>query len=180
MRTPFRFRRTSPRHPDHDYTTPGLYFFTTVVQGRAPILAEVREGWIILTDAGRIVADCLETLPQRMSDVSVDTFVVMPDHVHAILQFGAPHVRLSSVVGQIKGASARFINAHWGCTGGPVWQRGYYDRIIRNSAELALFRVYIAENPARWLTRNAEQDDGSRAGNARKRHPREHTSAVRG
>lgn len=77
----------------------------------------------------------------------------MPDHVHAILIItstaGQIGYCLSDVMEVLKGSSARSINHVRGTQGSPVWQRGYYDRIIRNESELEKFRNYLQTNPLR-------------------------------
>jgi putative transposase len=103
--------------------------------------------------------------------VMLDDFVVMPDHVHGILsirdcrvgsppavaRFGYPPPNtLSSIVGAFKAAASKRINADRLTRGAPVWQRNYYERVIRCKAELERVRVYIATNPIRWARTTAK------------------------
>jgi putative transposase len=131
-----------------------------------------------------IVRECWLDLPNHYPHISLDAFVVMPDHVHGIVvlldTFGAGlddaraglddaraglkpaptggyafsdvGVRhgLPEIVRALKTYSARGINALRGTPGASVWQRGYYDRIVRNERELNLTRKYIASNPRTW------------------------------
>ncbi len=149
---PRRIRRRTLRRPGHDYRAPGAYLITTVVRGRAPILARVEAGTLALTLAGRIVADALAELPRRIPALIVDASVVMPDHVHAILRLdtGAP-LPLGRVVGLFKGLSAKRVSAVLRRRNGTLWQRGYHDRVIRDARDWNRCRTYIAHNPRRWL-----------------------------
>jgi putative transposase len=126
----------------------------------------------------RIVRDCWSDLPSHYPHISLDAFVVMPNHIHGIIvlldTFGAGlqgragfkpaptggdavvdvGVRhgLPEIVRALKTYSARRINATRGTPGASVWQRGYYERIVRNERELSLTREYIASNPRNWRT----------------------------
>jgi REP-associated tyrosine transposase len=101
----------------------------------------------------------------------LDAFVVMPDHIHGVLhirnrrlespsgvaRFGhPPSDALSSIVGAFKAAASRRINADRVTPGAPVWQRNYYERVIRCKTELDRVRVYIATNPIRWAQTTAK------------------------
>jgi REP element-mobilizing transposase RayT len=91
--------------------------------------------------------------------VTLDQFVVMPNHVHGILLLTAldtepsPGCRrppVSEVVRAFKSYSGRRINRQRGTVGLPVWQRNYYERVLRDEGELMAARIYILENPLRW------------------------------
>lgn len=138
-----------------------------------------------------ILRDCWLGLPDHYQHVSLDAFVVMPDHVHGIVvlldtyrvggvrtegagsqsgsgdawaglkpaptngdAFSNVGVRhgLPEIVRALKTYSARRINATRGTPGASVWQRGYYERIVRNEYELNRTRQYIADNPRNWRT----------------------------
>jgi len=122
-------------------------------------------GNVRLTVAGRRVSECWEELPIHFPYLVLDQFVVMPDHVHAVLhirdcrvgtppavaRFGHPPPdALSSIVGAFKAAASKRINADRGIPGAPVWQRNYYECVIRSNAALDRVRVYITTNPIRW------------------------------
>lgn len=100
-----------------------------------------------LTRTGCIVQRQLEQLPQRLA-IQLDCFVVMPNHVHAIVVLDArvrqaSPLRLGTVVGSFKSGSSREV-------GYSLWQRGYHDHIVRGEADLARLREYVATNPIRW------------------------------
>ena len=136
-----------------DYSTPGLYFITVCAHGRRRILGEIYNDQVVLRAAGLIVERQIEQLPERLAGVGLDSFVVMPNHVHALVQL---HERarqaspLRVVVGAFKSGSTRQINLLRGTPGAHVWQRGYYDHVIRDEADLMRAREYIETNPIRW------------------------------
>jgi putative transposase len=140
-----------------DYSSAGAYFVTVCTHERRCILAaKVLDDHVILSSAGRIVERQIEQLPQRLA-TSVDSYVVMPNHVHLVVHInGEADERarqaspLRDVVGGFKSGSSREINAAYGAPGAPLWQRGYYDHVIRDEDELNRAREYIQHNPIRW------------------------------
>ena len=118
---------------------------------------------------GRVVEACWHGLPDHYAHLTLDAFVLMPNHVHGILVLtpsgrqsplaaetnpsrggiGKRH-GLSEILRAFKTFSARRVNAIRRTSGEPVWQRGYFEHIIRNQTSLAEIRQYIAANPARW------------------------------
>jgi len=88
----------------------------------------------------------LRSLDQR-EHITTMCFIVMPDHLHWLLQLGASG-RLSRIINEVKSRSARRINASRG-TRGMLWQRGYYDRAIRSDEDLPSIARYIVGNPIR-------------------------------
>jgi REP element-mobilizing transposase RayT len=105
-----------------------------------------------LTRAGRIVAECWAELPLHLEGVSLDVFVVRPDHLHAIvhLQPIEPPRSLVTVIQAFKSAATKRLGAAVGRGRPPtsIWQRSFFDRVIRNDAELAALRGYVVDNPA--------------------------------
>ncbi len=153
----------------HDYTLAGAYFFTICTQGRRSCLSTIDGSRITLSDMGTIVQLCWLNLPQSFGHIQLDEFIIMPDHVHGILilepeylDLPANHVSgktplprgfnycpvsLSAVVRALKTESAKHINRMRGVSG-VFWQRGFYDRIIRDEKEFGHVRLYIRDNPA--------------------------------
>ena len=144
--------RTHPRWKSYDYTRSGVYFVTTITHDRRPILGIATQRGIVLTSAGRIVDQCWRMVSDQFKGVVIDQFVVMPDHVHAIVVLlSTPDrtVNLSDVIGWTKGRAAREISAQPSPPAGPIWQRSFHDRIVRNAEALARIRNYVVANPAR-------------------------------
>jgi REP element-mobilizing transposase RayT len=169
--------RHSIRLRGYDYAACGAYFVTLCTQGRVALLGEVLAGEVVLNPLGRIVRDTWDALPVHYPHVALDAFVVMPNHVHAIIVLtdiavvGAglkpaptePAVvragfkpaptrhGLPEILRAFKTFSARKINALRGAPGTAVWQRNYYERIIRDDRELWAIQEYIANNPIQWM-----------------------------
>lgn len=156
----------------YDYSTFGYYFVTICTHKRECWFGEIVGGKMVLNTSGIIVEMVLTMLPKR-HDVKMDEFQIMPNHVHMIVNIvGAHHdapdkhpweiqlqqraIResplrrslLSTIIGYFKMNSSKMIHAM-----NPnvcVWQRNYYERIIRNERELNQIRKYIRDNPANW------------------------------
>jgi len=145
---PFPNRR-SPRLGCLSYAGGGWWFVTCCVRGRRPVFGRVAEDGVALSDAGRAALLVLEALPRLCAAVRVDARVVMPDHVHAVLELeaGTP---LGEVVRRFKTASLPGIRAH---APDAEWQRSYYDHLLRNESEIFYAREYIAANPRRAAAR---------------------------
>lgn len=107
-----------------------------------------------------IIRETWDSLSDRYLHIHLDDFVIMPNHVHGILwieNVGAIHEspkarrsHLSKVVGYFKMNTSKQINILRGLPGIPVWQRNYYEHIIRSDQELNRIREYIQNNPLKW------------------------------
>jgi len=158
------------RLPGYDYTSQGSYFLTLVTFGREPLFGEIGNGEMTLGPLGSILADEWRKSAVIRREIHLDEFVAMPNHLHAIVHIrdvGAhgraplrpdtgthapvrPPRSIGSLIAGFKSAATKRINEHRGAPGLQAWQRNYYDRIIRNEAELARIRQYIIDNPAHW------------------------------
>ena len=118
-----------------------------------------------LSQFGSIVEDCWNDLINHYPHVALDEFVVMPNHVHGVIRLnddgraglkpaptddGPRRHGLSKIVRAFKTFSARRINELRGTAGTPVWQRNYYERVVRNERELNAIREYTRANPLNW------------------------------
>jgi REP element-mobilizing transposase RayT len=161
--TPEHPIRRNLRLPGYDYTSEGTYFVTICTQDRRRVLGEVIDGSFQANAAGNIVKECWCELPYHYAGLALDAFVVMPNHMHGVLAFlddvGAglkpalgikPRRSLSEVVRAFKTFSARRINELRGTRGVAVWQRAYYEHIVRGEKGLSEIRRYIADNPGNW------------------------------
>ena len=179
---PQRYRRRSIRLPGHDYTQPGAYFVTICTYNREPLFGQVVDGKMVMNAFGRIVWEEWFRTAQVRPNVELfeDEFVVMPNHIHGIIWIvGEPvgatrrvaptdgHPRgpvpgsIGAIVGQFKSIVTKRINQMRGTPGARVWQRNYYERIIRNERALNAIRRYIAENPLRWYRDRYNPDAAS-------------------
>ncbi len=142
--------RRKVRLPDFDYSQAGAYFVTICARRRHDIFGEIVNGLMVCNPTALVVKRCWDEIPAHFSNVAFDAFVVMPNHVHGILLFanpvGAGHARpLPVVIGSFKSAASK-------CVGIAIWQRSYWERVIRNEEELNTLRHYIDENPFHWST----------------------------
>ncbi len=179
----YQHRRRPARLREYDYSAPGAYFVTVCTEGKRRIFGEITDGQMRLNEAGRMVQEVWEQLPRRYPNVELDSFVVMPNHVHGILciTVGAIHelplrelptheqlethlnikrrnMLLPKVIGFFKMNSAKMVNRMRQTPGQPVWQRGYYEHIVRRTDRMSRIREYILNNPLRWeLDRENQQ-----------------------
>jgi REP-associated tyrosine transposase len=144
--------RRHPRRRSHDYTQPSAYFVTTITYARKSLLGSVGRYGVRLTPFGEIVRKYLLAVPKQFPGTTIDTFVVMPDHVHAIIilsVFADRRSALSQVVGWVKQRASRDIHLSGYAADTPVWQRSFHDRIIRDATAFNHARRYVSANPAR-------------------------------
>jgi putative transposase len=138
-------RRRPLRLPGYDYAQPGAYFVTICTHGHIALFGTIADGTMRLNGRGRIVHDTWLHMRDHYP-IDLDAFVVMPNHIHGIVVIGAglkPAPTLSEIVRGFKTFSARQI-------GQPIWQRNFYEHIVRNEAALERIRQYITDNPAQW------------------------------
>jgi putative transposase len=148
-----RYRIPSTRLPGWDYGKGGVYCVTICTHERICWFGEVAEGKMILSDLGTIVAEEWIEMARRRPYITLDAWVVMPNHVHGILRIERPRLNggprpLGEAIGHFKGACSSRI---W--TAGErefAWQPRFFDQIVRDEETLLKFRRYIEENPLRW------------------------------
>lgn len=184
--------RRSIRLKGYDYSLPGYYFITACCQNRQGLFGEVCDGVMQLNEAGRMINDWWQKVPEKYPDIRLDAYVVMPDHFHAIVvNVGAdpcvcPFSSVSPLVrpflpdeslidrgnergdlGEHVGSPLRDVlrwfktmttNGYirgvkqlgWTRFDGKLWQRNYYERIIRDEREYVNVVNYIRNNPANF------------------------------
>lgn len=178
-------RRKSLRLPQYDYSQGGAYFVTICAQGRKCLFGSVIGGEMQLNDHSKLVTTCWHNLSFHYPAIILDAFVVMPNHMHGIIILvgaGSPrpnaatvartveggetpplqkYPTLGQIVGYFKFQSSKRINELREMVRAPVWQRGYYEHVIRDDQSLNRIREYIATNPQRWhLDRENPQAQG--------------------
>ena len=137
--------RQKMRLPGFDYSQPGAYFVTLCARNRLHLFGEIRDGRLAPNKIAQGVESCWNAIPDHFPYVTLDAFVVMPNHVHGILLFTEPvvagHARpLPVVIGSFKSAVSRLIGSN-------IWQRSYWERVLRNEDKLNTARHYIDDNP---------------------------------
>ena len=175
-------RRKSIRLQGYDYSQAGLYFITVCTHNRVPLFGEIADGVMALNTAGQIVEKCWCAIPEHFPQVTLDEFVVMPNHVHGIITIGTtvgandvgannhlplqsnetstqsngiprplPHGTsrtIGSIVRGFKIGVTQWFRANTDIHA--VWQRNYYEHIIRNEGVYLKIAEYIQTNPQRW------------------------------
>jgi REP element-mobilizing transposase RayT len=198
--------RRSIRLKGYDYSQPGLYFVTMNCQHRKRLFGEIRNGEMIMNGYGKIVHEAWRQTPLIRPGVSIEAFVVMPDHFHAIIRinetseprhecpahFTSPSRTVGAIIRGFKGATTKKIKERWlahmrereasqepGRAESPqadsypprqeepgpaisidqkIWQRDYYEIIIRDERALRNISRYIIENPRRADSARADSD----------------------
>ena len=169
--------RRSLRLPAHDYRQPGVYFITVCAHGRQPLFGSIQCDKMHLNEAGRIAANCWAAIPNHYPHVQIDTFIVMPNHIHGIIiitndhrpvgannhsplrhnetpihndrsPFQSPSRTIGAIIRGFKIGVTKWFRANTNVH--TVWQRNYYEHVIRNEAALQEIRQYIINNPAKW------------------------------
>ena len=153
------------RLKNYDYSAPGAYFITICTREKRCILSSIQKPSaggvgdgapavprVRLTSVGQIVDKTITDAQAHYGWLSVDRYVIMPNHVHLLITVkagGTPRAASPT-----KAAVPAFVSSLKSITvrrcGVPLWQRSFYDHIVRNEAEYREIAEYIDANPARW------------------------------
>lgn len=173
--------RRSIRLKGYDYTLGGAYFITIVTHEREYLFGEITNGEMTQNKFGLVAQQMWDKLPTRFRNVELGAFVVMPNHIHGIIfldgtrrgiaegaadsddqsspyaptdrQFGKMIPgSIPAIVRAYKSSVAYRINLMRGLRNAPVWQRNYYEHIIRNADDAERIEHYIMTNPSNWAT----------------------------
>jgi putative transposase len=177
--SPIKQRRRAIRLRDYDYEQAGAYFVTICTQERACLFGVIQDDKVCLNDAGRTIEKWWFELNRKFPMVETDEFVIMPNHFHGVVIITDVPVGADLRVGPVpegghptqQGAHAgaplqaviqwfktmttnEYIRgvktASWPAFNGRLWQRNYYEHVIRDDQSLNRIRHYIVDNPARW------------------------------
>ena len=176
---PSLHHRRSIRLKGYDYRHPGAYFITLCTQDHLHLFGHVEEWEVRLNAAGKMVHEAWLEIPEFYPSCGLDEFVVMPNHFHGVIWL-APEALGMSIEGHrsipespgMKGTEQNGLSlpefvkrfkslttnrygdgvasARWPAYTRRLWQRDYFEHIVRNERDLAQIRIYIRENPARW------------------------------
>lgn len=174
----FPIRRNSNRIPQHNYSTPGYYFVTICVENRQQIFGTIGNDKMILNDVGDMVDFWWQKIFETYQNTLNDEFIIMPNHLHGIINIvgvdpcvdpiqnnkiydnhnGRTHgsaPTISTIIQWFKTMSTNnYIQNvkrnNWKPFNKRLWQRNYYDHIIRNDKSLNRIREYIINNPGQW------------------------------
>ncbi len=150
--------RRSIRLRDHDYSQVGAYFVTICVQHRECLFGDIVDDEMRLNDAGRMVERWWGELGNKFPSVEPAEYVVMPNHFHGIIVIVGADLCVRPIPEIVQWFKTMTTNEYirevkqqgWVPLPGQLWQRNYYERVIRNEEELCRIRQYIADNPAQW------------------------------
>jgi putative transposase len=176
-------RRRSIRLKGYAYSQRGAYFVTICTRNRECLFGDIADGEMGLNEYGRIARESWEWLSRQYGYIDIDEWVVMPNHLHGILIVNADcrggsqckggsrtaptetikRKSLGRLIGAFKTVSSKQINQTRNTPGHPVWQRNYYEHIIRSEEEMDRICQYIIDNPAKWA------DDGDNPANVIRR-----------
>ena len=150
-------QRKSPRLQNFDYSQGGAYFITICTKDQHCVLSKVTVGEglappeLTLLPFGKIADTQLQSLSTRFPTLTVDKYVIMPNHIHAILFLGdtggaSPSPTVSDIIGAFKSLTTRACQI-----GEPLFQRSFHDHIIRTKEDYSMIWTYTENNPAKWL-----------------------------
>ncbi|OGW72566.1 MAG: hypothetical protein A2Y02_02505 [Omnitrophica bacterium GWA2_52_12] len=168
------------RLKNYDYSSAGFYFVTLCAHNRERLFGEIRGDAMFHNENGKIVETTWHDLIKHVNGIALDSFVIMPNHIHGIIVIAGSEktveepsvfvgaipttagrhelplrserrkMLLPKLVGRLKMVTAKRINELRGTPGAPVWQRNYYEHVIRDEKSLSEMREYIANNPKQW------------------------------
>ena len=147
-------RRKQYRLKEFDYSQNAAYFVTFCTKGKQCVLGHVdirepgEEPVVVLSPWGRIVEDAIRKIPLCYPIVDLDVYIVMPNHVHLLLIVENPDGQsaptISRVIQQLKGSISKQI-------GQPIWQKLFYDHVIRGRNDYEKTWEYIRHNASKWV-----------------------------
>lgn len=157
--------RKRNRLREWDYSTPHWYYVTICTQNHHEWFGEVVNGKILLNRYGKIVNIYWREISNHFSDIRLDEYIIMPNHIHGIViikdtsevrnghahSVRRQHQKLPVVIGSFKSSISRMINKMQN-EFKFQWLKSYYDHIIRDENSLDKIRLYIRENPTSWET----------------------------
>ena len=178
-------KRKSTRLKNFDYSSKGAYFVTICVRDRMQILSEIVRTDLTVTDktigiavgeglappeitvklkpCGEIVKEQLQLIETRFSSVTIEDYVIMPDHIHAIIFLhekaggASPSPTLDNVVCTFKSLTSRMCKQRYGIE--KMFQRSSAEHIVRDREDYETRRKYIYENPKRWYYKHLNTEE---------------------
>ena len=160
--------RKKLRLSGYDYKTPGYYFVTLCTNHRMCLFGDIIHNEMNLNSAGKMIEIAWSEISKHYFNWKVDSLIIMPNHVHAIIflseklmvdselgQGSAPTISLPELIRNLKSYTMKIYSEgvrtkNWPMFEKHLWQRNYYEHIIRDEPSLIKIREYIINNPAGW------------------------------
>jgi len=154
--------RKHPRLKGYDYSKNGAYFITFCVKDKCELLGQIVVGrgildapFVELSKHGKALTEAIDFLNSRGNGIDIVKYVIMPNHVHLIVQIdvscdgasGMPRPT-DAVIPKLVSSIKRYTNKQAGIN---LWQQSYHDRIIRDESEYQRIWQYIENNPITWI-----------------------------
>ncbi len=165
-----KHKRKSLRLKEYDYSKPGYYYVTVCTFNKRNLFGMIENDKMKSNRSGQFTEKCLKEIPSHFSNSELDYYVIMPNHIHFVVvikgqNVGAENLQphscsslnefqniiprsLGSIVKGFKIGVTKWFRRNTNIHN--VWQRNYYERIIRNDKELYEIRKYIEQNPLKW------------------------------
>jgi len=150
---PNRPIRKHARLREYDYSTPAAYYVTICTFDKRMIFGNVTDGHVHPSTLGQVAIEWWNEIPSMWPGVELDAFVLMPNHIHGILNIiEAPtkQPKLGRMVSWYKAAVTKANRRRGGDPNAVIWQSKFYDHVVRDERDLERIRAYIAFNPGRW------------------------------
>jgi REP element-mobilizing transposase RayT len=167
-----KHNRRSIRLKDYDYSQTGMYFVTICAKDRKCLFGKIKNEEMELNELGEIIEEEWIKSSEIRKEICLDEFIIMPNHLHGVVFIdngddvlmeddaavganGRSPLRMkpksiSSFMAGFKSAVTKRINLFRNTPASPIWQRNYYERVIRNEKELDGIRQYIYYNAGNW------------------------------
>ncbi len=165
---PKKHHRRSIRSKEYDYSQTGAYFITICAYNKECIFGEIIDGKMVLNELGKIAWNEWNKTALIRKNMKIDEYIVMPNHLHGVIiitddcrgtlqraptfeRFSKPVSNsMPTIIRLFKSTTTKQINKLRRTPGLPVWQRNYYEHIIRNEDELNQIREYTVNNLIKW------------------------------
>lgn len=157
------FRRKRVRLSGFDYTQPTTHFITLCTQNRLPLFGQINNVRMNRNAAGQLIHNTWFEIGDRFPMISLDEFITIPNHIHGLFCLNIPsgvddipgNVSIPDILQWFKTKttydySQKVHGEVWTPYNKKLWQRSFYDRIVRDSRELQRIRIYIRDNPINW------------------------------
>ncbi|NDV83121.1 transposase [Bacteroides sp. 51] len=152
MYDPQIHHRRSIRLKEYDYSKEGCYFITLCTINKECLFGEIKENTIILNKTGKLIIETWGWLQQQYTFMTIHEWTIMPNHLHAIIELKDTATKnLGGIIGAFKTVSTKKFNQIITQNNIQLWQRNYYEHIIRDSRSYDSIINYIRTNPERWI-----------------------------